>query len=300
MFGLDDLRDDLERARFRSMGTEVELLAPRAQRAFRAATAVVRSTFEREDRRFSRFRADSELSRVNGGDGRPTAVSGPFAEAVRAALEGARETAGRFDPTLLDAVMAAGYDRTYDDLLAGARIAARPGRPGSRWCEIELSGRTVRLPAGVHLDLGGIAKGWTVDLAVRRALACGLPWALVNAGGDLRLGGDAPDPLEVGIEDPEAPADEIARLRLERGAVATTSITRRAWGPALHHVVDPVTGAPARGDVLQATVAAMTCAEAEVRAKAALLEGEAYLGTGVAVLVLRDGRVLTNAMEVAA
>ncbi|HZD17900.1 MAG TPA: FAD:protein FMN transferase, partial [Actinomycetota bacterium] len=87
---------------------------------------------------------------------------------------------------------------------------------------------------------------------------------------------------------------EAGRLRLASGAVATSSITRRAWGPGLHHLIDPATGRPSDGPVLQATVWAPTCAEAEIAAKATLLEGEPALDATPAVLVLRDGRILTS------
>jgi thiamine biosynthesis lipoprotein len=300
MRAVEHLRGDVQRFRFRSMGTDVELLGPIGDRTFDAAARGVRATFDREDRRCSRFRADSELSRVNRNAGRVSVVSAPFADVVGAALRGAAETAGAFDPTLLDAVVAAGYDRTFDELLAGARIATRPGRPGGAWRRIRLEGRRLAMPAGVHLDLGGIAKGWTVDLAVERAIGLGLSWALVNAGGDLRLEGDVPAPLEVAIEDPDSPDAEIGRLHLARGAVATTSVTRRVWGPGLHHVIDPTTGSPAGGDVVQATVAARTCAHAEVLATSALLRGRDALPGVTAVLVVRDGVIQVGPSEVAA
>jgi thiamine biosynthesis lipoprotein len=147
----------------------------------------------------------------------------------------------------------------------------------------------------VGLDLGGIAKGWTVDIAAEAAAACGLEWALVNAGGDLRIVGTTPaGGLDIAIEDPEASDAEAGRVVLDTGALATSSVTRRAWGDGLHHLIDPFTGMPAAGPVLQATVWAPTCAEAEVRAKEALLQGEAFLDRGAGVLILSDGRILTN------
>jgi thiamine biosynthesis lipoprotein len=282
------------------MGTDVELVGPAAHRAFARACSEVRATFEREDRRFSRFRAESELSSVNRRAGTPTVVSAAFAGVVALALAGARASAGRFDPTLLDAIVAAGYDRDFDELLAGARIQARPGRPGGRWREIALVGTTLALPAGVGLDLGGVAKGWTADVAGAAALDAGLPWAIVNAGGDLRIVGDAPRDLEVSVDDPLADGASVGRLRLDAGALATSSVTRRAWGRGLHHVIDPRTGSPSAGDVLQATVWAPTCAEAEIRSTSALLEGRAFLAHGGALLVMRDGRIETNLTREAA
>lgn len=279
-------------AAFRAMGTEVSLIGPAGRGSFHRAYLAVRARFEREERRCSRFRADSELSRVNANAGTWTAVSEGFARIVAFALDAARRTDGRFDPTVLEAVVAAGYDRDFDEVLASARACLRPPVRCGRWNEVELRDRHLRLPAGVGLDLGGVAKGWAVDVAATEAVDAGLPWALVNAGGDLRLCGRPPEGgIEIGIEDPEDPSAELGRLRLVRGALATSSVTRRAWGPDLHHLIDPLSGRPADGRVLQATVWAPTCAEAEVAAKDVLLSGEAALDRSAGVVVLRDGEV---------
>jgi thiamine biosynthesis lipoprotein len=106
-----------------------------------------------------------------------------------------------------------------------------------------------------------------------------------------------PRGIDVGVTDPEILDVELARVVIDGGALATSCVTRRAWGASLHHLIDPATRRPAEGPVLQATVWAATCAEAEVRSKDALLVGEGYLDRGAALLVLRDGRVLTNLMQ---
>jgi thiamine biosynthesis lipoprotein len=230
---------------------------------------------------------------VNRHAGESTEISPTFATVVRLALDAAERTRGAFDPTLLDAIVAAGYDRDFDEVIAGARVALRPGRPGGRWREVRLEGSTVRVPPGVGIDLGGIAKGWTSDLAAERAIDAGLPWALVNAGGDLRIAGDAPE-LGIAIEDPEDASSSIGSIRVTDGAVATSSVTKRAWGEGLHHVIDPSTGVPSAGDVLQATVWAPTCAEAEVLATVAVLEGVAVLDDAPGLVVTRYGEIVTN------
>lgn len=287
---------------FRSMGTSVELIAGEDadEAVFDAAARRVRMIFEREDHRCSRFRDDSEITLANRRAGRPTRLSRDLAEVVALALQGAARSGGRFDPTVLDAVVAAGYDRDLDEVLAGARGALHPPRPCGRWRDVALERRVLRLPEGIGLDLGGIAKGWTVDLAAEAALEAGLPWAVVNAGGDLRMVGSPAAGIDVRIEDPEDPDDEVLRLVLSGGAIATSSVTRRAWGPGLHHLIDPSTGAPASTGILQATVWAPTCAEAEVDAKDALLLGEPALERVSAVLVTADARILTNMTERAA
>jgi thiamine biosynthesis lipoprotein len=162
-----------------------------------------------------------------------------------------------------------------------------------RWREVELDGTKLRLPAGVHLDLGGIAKGWTADRVAMTGLSRGLGWVVVNAGGDLRVAGDAP-PIDVRIEDPQDPTQDLAHVEITEGAVATSSVTKRTWAPDAHHVIDPRLGMPAQNGLLQATVWAPTAAGAEVRATHALLGGVSMAAEVPAVLVTRSGDVIVS------
>jgi thiamine biosynthesis lipoprotein len=277
---------------FRSMGTRIEVLGPARDARFDDAIHRVEDRFAIEDRRFSRFRSDSELTRVNTAGGVRTTVTPAFAEVLALALDAAARSAGLFDPTVHDALVAAGYDRTFDEVLSGARGQLHPAEPCGRWREVAVDDGSVTLPAGLHLDLGGLAKGWTVDRAADDALATGLPWVLVNAGGDLRLAGDAP-PIDVRVEDPANPDAELMRVRLDMGALATSSVTKRAWGPGLHHLIDPRSGAPARSGVLQATAWGLTCAEAEIRATWTLVEGAGAVRR-FPCLVVTDDEVLVR------
>jgi len=284
---------------FRAMGSEISLYASNTDRTDAALTAV-RSVFEREEQRFSRFRGDSELTRVNLSAGRWTRMSGGFQALVTEALTQAEATDGRFDPAVLDAIVAAGYDRDFDEVIAGARGALHPSRPCGRWREIEVREDEILLPDGVGLDLGGIAKGWTADLAAEAAVEAGLTWALVSAGGDLRIAGDAPA-LDLMVEDPYRRGEPLATLRLSSGALATSTTVRRAWGDGLHHVIDPMTGAPADAPLVQATVWAPTCAEAEVLATSTLLTGpEAAASVPGAFLTPEGSLVMSFEKEVAA
>lgn len=256
---------------------------------------MVEAAFAEDDRRFSRFRQDSELSSVNAGTGDWTRVSDPFARLLRFALNGARRSGGLFDPTVLEAVVASGYDRDFAEVVARTPAAPPATRgPHANWRLVEVRGPQVRLPEGMGLDFGGVAKGWTVDraaLATKRLL----PWALVNAGGDLRLVGRPPRGwLDIGLEDPLHADAEAARVRIEAGAVATSSVTARVWGPGLHQLIDPRTSLPAATEVLQATMWAETCAEADIRSKWALLAGPPALDRFPGVLVLTGDRILTN------
>ncbi len=276
---------------FRSMGTTVRLIAPDAT-GFRDAADAVEATFSRLNDRFTRFTRDSELSRVNDRAGAWTAVTAEFLDMTLLGLDAASRTDGLFDPTVLPALLAAGYDRDFDEIIAGARLALHPPVPCGRWREVQVREHHLLLPAGVAFDFGGIAKGRAADLAAEEA-AARLPWALVDAGGDLRLAGDdiPPDGVEIAVEDPYDAAAELLRLRIAAGGLATSSVTARAWGPGRHHLIDPRTGLPAHTGILQATVWAPTCAEAEVGAKWALLAGDDVAGRLPAILVRDDLRV---------
>ena len=219
---------------FRAMGTDVSLTGP-DDPSFTQAAEAVEAVFAREEHRFSRFREDSELSRVNQAAGRWTSVSAPFEALIGIALTQAERTDGLFDPTVLHAMVAAGYDRDFDEVLAGARGALHPPQPCGRWHEIVMRPGEILLPAGVGLDLGGIAKGWTSDLAAEAAVREGLPWSLVSAGGDMRIVGQAP-PIDVRIEDPGAPSETAATLRLGSGRARefVDPATRVGSRPASH------------------------------------------------------------------
>jgi thiamine biosynthesis lipoprotein len=278
---------------FRSMGTEVSLTGPTGP-GFDDAAAALEEVFVSMDHRFSRFRADSELTAVNDRAGGWVKLSPQFATVLILALDGARRTGGLFDPTVLPALLAAGYDRDFAELPTLDGPAAAPPKPGDGWRRIRLGNGSMRAPRGVQIDFGGVAKGWAADRGAE-AVAAHLPWAVVDAGGDLRVAGDpGNDGLAVAIEDPWDRSREVMRLALVGGAVATSSVTTRTWGPGLHQVIDPRTSRPSVTDVVQATAWAPTCAEAEIDATWLLLGGLPVLDRVPGLLVMTDGRVVTN------
>ncbi len=286
----------VQRHTFRAMGTTIGVVT--SARVDGAATVEairgVESTFRAYEERFSRFLETSELSGVNRRSGSWTRISDEFSSLLRAALDGSRRTGGLFDPTVLPALAAAGYDRDFDDVIAVARDVLRTATPCGRWADVELVGNMVRMPPDVALDFGGIAKGWTVDVAAELVLHA-VPWVLVEAGGDLRIAGEVDEPgLEIALEDPHDPTAELLRFRLLHGSLATSSVTRRAWGPDLHHLIDPRTGRPSRTGVAQATTWAPSCGEAEIMSTWALLAGRPILHRIPATLVLDDGTIVTN------
>lgn len=266
---------------FRAMGTEIELFV---QGDAGDRLDAVEREFERLEQSMSRFRPDSELSRLNR-DGR--IVGSPsLVEVVTAAVEARERTGGLFDPTVHDALVVAGYDRTFEEL-ADRVIAPSHGAPCGG--EIDIEGRRITLAPGARLDLGGIAKGYAADRACELLAETGP--SLVNAGGDIAVrGGSWP----VGVET----ASGTITLQLDSGALATSGSDRRRWdagGTSRHHLIDPRTGRPAESDILRATVVADSAVEAEVLAKAAFLGGAVEAPR---VLVTGDGRtILAGGLE---
>jgi FAD:protein FMN transferase len=274
----------MEQRCFRAMGTEIELLvdAAGADDALDAAE----NEFHRLESALSRFRDDSELSKLNRLG--TIEASDDLLRVTDLALAARDETAGRFDPTVHDAIVAAGYDRTFEEL-APDGPAARPARCGGG---VRIVGRRILLASGVRLDFGGIGKGYAAERGADILAAAGP--CLVNAGGDIAVrGGSWPIGIEAG--------SDTLTVELTRGGLATSGRDRRRWRRGaghVHHLIDPRTGAPSDGDLLRATVVAGDAVGAEVWAKALFLAGhvaaaaEADARSLPSVLVTADGRAL--------
>ena len=234
------------------------------------------------ERRWSRFLPASEVSRLNGAAGDMVAVSPETYLLVSRAIEAWRLTDGLYDPTVLPALVAAGYDRSFTDPACGVHHAsdASPAgvpSPGAADIELEPTLRTVRLPTGVAIDPGGIGKGLAADLVVAELMASGAAGACVNLGGDVRVGGRAPTEhgWVLGVEDPIT-AGQVVPVRLDGEAVVTSTRRLRRWmrgGRSLHHLIDPRTGEPSTSSLHTATVVAGQAWWAEVLAKAAIIAG---------------------------
>jgi FAD:protein FMN transferase len=231
------------------------------------ARAAIEVLFDERDRMFSRFRADSELNRVNESTGRVVRVSTEFASMFALALQVARQTNELVVPTL-------GAE------LEAAEQSAEPAADRVELRRIGLIGRHLFVPTGTQIDLNGVVKSKTVDDAVALLGGDGF----VSAGGDIAVRGGA----VVGL-----PGE--GSVQLVRGALATSGTDRRG-----HHLIDPRTGRPSSSRWLQVTVCGATCVGADVAAKAAFLlddAGPAWLDARriPGRFVGADGSIHTNA-----
>jgi thiamine biosynthesis lipoprotein ApbE len=255
-------------------------------RAVRLAELAVAGVLRQVDDSCSRFRSDSELSLLNANPEMDVALSPTLAAALAVALRAARLSDGAVDPTVGNAVVAAGYDRDFAMVAPDGepvRLASRPV-PGWRAIRLDLARRTARLQRGVQLDLGATAKALAADLAADAALRAAGCGVLVSLGGDIAMRGEPPPGgwrIQVG-EDSAAPIERGSEaIRASGGGVATSSTTVRRWrrgGATLHHLIDPRTGLPAAGPWRTATAAAATCVDANTAATAAIVLGAAAGG----------------------
>jgi FAD:protein FMN transferase len=252
---------------FRAMNTDVTVITGDDDEA--SIAGAVAHVFEDAERRFSRFRDDSELSRLNRAR-EPMVVSQPMFDALVAARRYVDMTAGIFDPAIGGALVALGYDRSFaPGALDRDTDVAIPQRACFLDVGLDAARREVMLPTGVQLDLGGMIKGRTVDEAA--ALLQG--YGAVDAGGDAMLRGRD---WIVDVEDPRDATRTIATLHVRDRAVATSAANRRRWRVARalrHHLVDPRTQRSASTDLLQVTIVAPTAELADVLAKTVFVLG---------------------------
>jgi len=252
---------------------------------------------ERLEACWSRFRADSELSNLNRRPESWTDVSREMLLALSCAADLHRGTRGRFDPTILAALEAAGYDRTFEAVAADGdddvddRVRAAIGStPRFEAIEIDAEASRVRLPHGTRIDLGGVGKGLAADLVARGLVDRGARSALVGMGGDIRARGEPPTGgWPVPVLDPFDESRILFTFPLTDGALVSSTTRLRSWtrgGRRYHHLIDPVSGDAARAGITATVVAARDAWWAEGIAKAMIIAG-----VGDARRIARDSGV---------
>ncbi len=265
---------------FHAMNTTITLGAEEPQHT--AVFTMAKGFIERNEKRFTRFMPDSELSALNRSAGTWFYASSEMMGLLDAAVECHKITNGLFDPSILPDLQAIGYTCSLGDIStsdAEPSLATHSRTSSSLFSEMELEftkGR-VCLPEGMQIDLGGIAKGWIAENAAKCVTGFS-PACAVNAGGDMFLIGQPQGQAvwEVVLEDPLDPSRDLMTLLVEGGAVATSSVTKRTWnqeGMKRHHIINPHTGGPAESPWLSVTVFAPKAVLAETFAKAILIAG---------------------------
>jgi thiamine biosynthesis lipoprotein len=268
---------------FPALGTTATLAVTQRAR-LAAARTVVDAEIAACDRACSRFRSDSDLSRLNAGRGRPVAVSSRLVDDLLAGLRAARLTDGAVDPTVGKALISLGYDRDFP-LVAAARpapIVTFAPVAGWRCLTVDARKGLARVPAGVAVDLGATAKARCADLAASAAAAragCGV---LVSLGGDVAVAGPPPTGgWKVRVADDASASAEAGApgqtVEIQTGGLATSGVTVRKWRRGhldLHHVIDPRTGRSAQVVWRTVSVAAGSCTDANIAATAAIVLGQ--------------------------
>ena len=295
------------------MGTEVRVHVGARLDGSLPDPASIAADIEEEllefDLRLSRFREESELTRLNRDGRQEVPASALLRDAVRAGIWAAERTGGLCDPTLLGQLEAAGYAASREGArsapLAEALASAPPRRrsrphPRAAWRSIRVLDEVgaIRRPPGVMFDTGGTGKGLAADIVARRL--AGYARYAIDCGGDLRVGGKDPygEPVEVEVRHPRT-GGAADTFRITGGAVATSGLDARLWrlpdGRYAHHLIDPATGQPAWTGVICATARAPTALEADALAKAALLSGPVgardFLADHGGLIILEDGSV---------
>jgi thiamine biosynthesis lipoprotein len=265
-----DVRD------FRAMGTSCRVVAATGgdPRAAGAAIDAALSEIARCERVMTRFDSTSDLSRANAHAGQWVDVDPLLVDVLALAVEAREETGGLYDPTVLPALIAAGYDRSFDQLAGSVRPPASiDGWRRGAAVGLDAERSRVRLGPGTAVDLGGIGKGYSATRAVaamRRAYPP-LRGGLVDLGGDISVAGSAPGgPWRVAVADPRQPGSDLGVLLLRGASVATSGRDRRRFGlgQRQHHLIDPATGSAAVPGPLAVTVVAPSAVLAETSATA--------------------------------
>jgi thiamine biosynthesis lipoprotein len=260
------------------------------------------------DETMSVYKPTSEISRVNDlAAKQPVKISHELFQLLTTALEYSRITEGAFDITYASV----GYMYDFRERKRPTEEQIQSALPAINYRHVLLDAATssVRFSQpGVRIDLGGIAKGFSVDRGIDILLARGYQHALVNAGGDSRVIGDRfGKPWIIGIRHPDHPDQIITRVPLTDSAFSTSGDYERYFdegGVRYHHIIDPHTGHSA-SKVRSATVIAPTATRTDGLSKTAFVLGpeEAIriynsLPDVDAILVALDGRILyTKGLE---
>lgn len=259
---------------------------------------------DRCEQLWSRFLPESDITRLNWAEGKPVHVDPLTHQLIAAMIAGHALSLGSYDPTLLPQVLAAGYSASTVDPTAVTALPNTARAPGNIE-GIQFTDEAVFMPLGTTLDPGGLGKGFAADLVATFALEQGAYGVMAEFGGDIVVQGDAPDgqAWRLGVENPYSPNEHVSIIRMQRGAIATSSQLKRRFGEGedqTHHLINPATQHSARSRAQTVTVIAASGARAEALTKRGFVDKpEDYLAwlpkVGAAgLLVFADGTQQTS------
>ena len=260
---------------------------------------------------WSRFLPHSEISQLNSAQAKPVVVHRETISLVKYMIAGRRLTHGLFDPTILPALIASGYQASITNpmhiTLLPDGVKFNQSLDLITMDEQEL---TISLPKNVTLDPGAIGKGLAADIVATELMQQNVSGVCVNVGGDLRcIGlGDLDGEWIIGIESPIFLGEIIDRVSLRDGAVATSSVRAKSWqhdGTTKHHVINPTTGLSRNVDeksLLQVSVLARECVWAEIFSTALLVANSGLRfsmvdDSNVAALTVRTDGFITQSSQ---
>ena len=300
--------------RFRAMGSDCHVLI---NGGTDEDLAFAEAEVRRLEALWSRFREDSEVSRLNAADGSPAPVSVETMVLLCRAVRAQRLTGGWYDPFMGRDIVGLGYGQDFGGLTA---VSTAPGVSTYRLGTGSVTPRLERvipdaslgvtrdplmaqLPAGFDFDPGGVGKGLGADLVTLALLSRGVPGALVNLGGDLRCRGRHPDEgWEVTIGNPLDGGTLEEFVRLTDGAVATSTPLKRQWvdgdGHVRNHLFHPAHGDSIEPEVASVSVIAPAGWLAEALCKALLIGGPGVgrpllnMHRAAGIVVTLDGSVI--------
>ena len=260
---------------------------------------------------WSRFLPHSEISQLNSAQAKPVVVHRETISLVKYMIAGRRLTHGLFDPTILPALIASGYQASLTNpmhltlLQDGAKF-----NQSLDMVAIDENALTISLPGNITLDPGSIGKGMAADIVAKELMQQNVSGVCVNVGGDVRcIGlGDLDGEWIIGIESPIFLGEIIDRVSLRDGAVATSSVRAKSWqhdGTTKHHVINPTTGLSRNVDdksLLQVSVLARECVWAEIFSTALLVANSGLRfsmvdDSNVAALTVRTDGFVTQSSQ---
>jgi thiamine biosynthesis lipoprotein len=263
--------------------------------------AAAKEEVQRLEGLFSVTDPDSDIARINEAQGQPVPVSADTGELLAYGKVMAKQTDGALDPTIYPLVRAWGF--TTDQYQVPGQAQLQELLEHVDYTKLQLTEDTVTLPAGMELDVGALAKGYTADKLSALFEEAGVKSALMSLGGNIQTLGTKPDGSlwTIGIQDPTGEG-YVGTLTVGEAAVVTSGAYERYFtdenGQTYGHIIDPSTGKPVDNDLLSVTVVTEQGVYADGLSTALFVMGregaEAFWrqsGDFDMILVTKDGQI---------